>query len=321
MQLIGKKNTNCPVKLKHNFNILGHYHITAMWYDKSDTCCWMVKLQRVDTTTQPWYSIKGSTHTSLPLSVAPSQVCESCSQSTEQIYEEEWFCMTPGCTSYFKRGGVKIDARDYHYSQAFLSARSQFMGEVPVAVAPYLPDVTAGTPFTEAVINNFKQGFVCSVCGCCGRQKHWKHWACENEHCGATFPLRHEPMSIDEAKSEPEGRLKRQKDFSKLFTPIDQHMEGAYEVTKYSFPDEDGSIIGFVAVYKSTDKVNRHKNGADGLFTELSTMEEGDFHLERKAARAAGCKSFDLPSRKFLSKTNIFKQLLRSSPNNSPETM
>ena len=128
-------------------------------------------------------------------------------------------------------------------------------------------------------------------------------------------------MSIDEAKSEPEGRLKRQKDFSKLFNPIQQHMEGAYQVTKYSFPDEDGSIAGFVAVYKSTDKVNHHKNGGDDLFTELSTMEEGDFHLERKAARAAGCKSFDLTSRELLPKTNIFQQLLRSSPNNSAETM
>ncbi|PVH86365.1 hypothetical protein DL98DRAFT_650378 [Cadophora sp. DSE1049] len=286
--IVGKKNTNCPVKLNHNFNVLGHFHITAMWYDKSDTCCWMVKLQRVDTITQPWYSVEGSTHTSLPLSVAPNQVCGSCNESTERIYQEEWICMTPGCTSYFKRDGVTIDARNYHYSQAFLNARSQFMGEVPVAVAPYLPDFTAGTPVTDAVLNNFKQGFVCSVCGCCGRQKHWKHWACENERCGATFPMRQQAMTIDEAKAEPEGRLKRQKDFAKPVISVLQYMEGAYEVTKYSFPDEKGDFIGFVAVYKSNKQINLQKNGPDDLFSEFSTMEEGEFHLERKAARASG---------------------------------
>ncbi|KAK0105873.1 hypothetical protein ONS95_004385 [Cadophora gregata] len=28
--IVGKKNTNCPVKLHYNFNVLGHDHITAM---------------------------------------------------------------------------------------------------------------------------------------------------------------------------------------------------------------------------------------------------------------------------------------------------
>ncbi|KAH7390120.1 hypothetical protein BKA64DRAFT_747262 [Cadophora sp. MPI-SDFR-AT-0126] len=286
--IVGKKNTNCPVKLNHNFNVLGHFHITAMWYDKSETCCWMVKLQRVDTTTQPWYSVKGSIHISLPLSVAPSQVCGSCLKSTERIYQEEWICMTPRCKSYFKRDGVAIDARDYHYNQAFLNARSQFKGQVPVAIGPYLPDTTAGTPVTDAVLNNFKQGFVCSVCGCCGRQKHWKHWACENERCDATFPMRQQAMTIDEAKEEPEGRMKRQNDFTKPDILVFQYTAGAYEVTKYSFPDEKGSIIGFVAVYKSNSSVNLQTHGPDELFSEFSTMEEGEFHLERKSARASG---------------------------------
>ncbi|KAK0105220.1 hypothetical protein ONS96_014944 [Cadophora gregata f. sp. sojae] len=111
--------------------------------------------------------------------------------------------MSPQCNSYFKRDGITIDAREYHYSQAFLNAGSQFTGKIPLAVAPYLPDSTAGTPVTESVLKKFKQGFVCSVCGCCSCQKHWNHWVCENDRCNAIFPMRGGAMTIEEANSEP----------------------------------------------------------------------------------------------------------------------
>ncbi|KAH7312117.1 2OG-Fe(II) oxygenase superfamily-domain-containing protein [Rhexocercosporidium sp. MPI-PUGE-AT-0058] len=286
--ITGKKNTNCRVELTHYFNVLGYFHVTALWYDKSATCCWMVKLQRCDTTTQPWWSVKGSVHTPLPLSAAPSQFCGFCKVETERIYEEEWICMHPACKSYFKRDGLFIDATNYHYSQPFLEARSEFMGQVPVSAAPCLPDTTAGTLFTDDLFNNYKQGFVCSSCGCCSRQKHWSYWECENKDCGLTFPTRQQAMSLADAQVESAGGPKRLTGFAKPGIKVEHFTLGAYQGTKYSFPDETGDVIGFVALLKSNKEINSQKNGPDELYDLFSSQKHGGFALERKPVRAPG---------------------------------
>ncbi len=288
---------NCPVRLSHYYSVLGYYHITDVWYDKYEKKCWMIRAERIS---QLWCSPKPalgmlpSPTSSQPCPASTKalvQTCVHCNEPSKLLYTEGWVCMNALC-KYNWDFGREIDTTSLVYHPDFLRERTPFVGEVPALFAP-LPNTEQ--PSTDMTTLS-KQGIVCPKCGCCTRRVHWTYWACENKSCDFELHPPAKIMTVADAKNTDGAKNTPRKDLVSSGIEEIKMKLGAYSVTKYLIPDEEGQVIGFVSVFKSNQLINQQPDGPDDLFKQ---MQEPEFDLKRNSARGGECRSSRIPLETF----------------------
>lgn len=212
------------------------------------------------------------------------QTCVHCNEPSKQLYTEGWVCMNAHCKHNWNFGR-EVDTTSLIYHPDFLGERTQFDGEIPALFAP-LPVIEQSSADSTPLS---KQGIVCPKCNCCTRRIHWTYWACENKSCDFELHPSTNIMTVADAKIVNGAKWKAKKDLvASGIEKIEMNL-GAYSVTKYLIPDEQGLVIGFVSVFKSNKLINRQPDGPDDLFKQ---MQEPEFDLKRNSARGGDCKTF-----------------------------
>lgn len=234
---------------------------------------------------------------------APVQVCPECNTPSKTIYKQGWVCLNADpvrksrnhekttCPAFFKFG-QGIDDKTLEFTEEFLQERTQFQGhDTEPLNPPFLTEADADAIGAFAFEEKCRKGIVCSDCGCCIRRIHWGKWICENPVCDFTYSLT--PREIPASLAISNSNAPKVKTFvSKSIgsTTLDL-WPGAWKVTRYDIPGEQGEIVGNVFHFKSNARLNQRPNGPDELFKELQVARLG---LKRNASRCPGGKHYDL---------------------------
>jgi len=278
-----------------------------MWTEKSGGyITWMVRLEKVDLTSQSWWSpkvedmspvgpetVQTDARTIDPAPAArqcAAMQCAECKETSKEIYTEGWACLTAGCSKFFDFGHV-VDDQQLTYHPAFLQERTSYTGNAPGPLSPPLisdADLIEMSAFRAENIS--KKGIVCPDCRCCVLRRHWDQWACES--CGHVHRLSQRPVPIEELVKENIAENKITKEYATSGIKKSKTVLGRYEVIRYIISDPTGVPIGSVTHLKADAVINQQPNGPDDMFQELQT---NDLHLYRNAARHRGRKFCDDP--------------------------
>lgn len=302
----GHGNYIAPSKLPHPFNVLGWFHVTDVWCEKSglrEPRYWMVRLELINLNEIPWYSVKGA---DLPYSLeepdfttkAPLYTCSSCNTESKEIFNKGWTCLQSHCENYFVfASGAKFDNNTLDYADLFLQERSLFTGQASPR-GPLIPDLPTETNLGIASLEALgfekacRRGIVCPQCHCCSRRLYWDRWLCENEQCGYIHKLRTHALTASEVITDEKNHdYVHKKDEGYVAPEIvsREYASGQYRVRRYEICGNFGQNVGFVEHYVSNEIINSQPGGPNDLFKDMQVTE---MHLKKSPVRAAGSKFY-----------------------------
>ncbi|CZR62926.1 uncharacterized protein PAC_12823 [Phialocephala subalpina] len=296
--IAGQGNNLSPSKLPHYYNVLGWFKVTDVWRE-TEIKVWKIRFEKIDLTEKSWWAENGL-YLDAPAPLTPnydspkagSSVCQHCQKSSKEIYEQGWTCLETTCINFFKFDGNANPLGELSYNVAFLTERTRYSGPNPGPVAPPLPTQqdldNAHSPYDE----RFKKGIVCPDCGCCSRRVDWHQWACENPECSFVHHLNARSVSVVQAIADsPTSKILTEYTYPSIRTG--EMIAGQWSVYEYVLPGPDGSVAGWVRLFKANGLLNQQPGGADDLFQR---MQQDHFKLTRNPARCKGATSEILTS-------------------------
>ncbi|KAI0690519.1 hypothetical protein BC835DRAFT_1417729 [Cytidiella melzeri] len=117
------------------------------------------------------------------------ELCESCNNSSPQVYEQGWMCLKPGCKSFWTFRDKKRVPERLEYAKSFLQPVSGF-GQQVVDIRPP-PPVSLEDATGSTTSWHFCKGWHCTQCGRLSSRYKWEGWECRT--CGNVFryPAKH----------------------------------------------------------------------------------------------------------------------------------
>ncbi|KAF8858768.1 hypothetical protein BDZ45DRAFT_590705 [Acephala macrosclerotiorum] len=295
--IAGQGNKLSPSKLPHYYNVLGWFKVTDVWRE-TEHKVWKMRFEKIDLSEKSWWAAAG-TYPNEPATLTPnydfpkteSTICQHCQKTSKEIYEQGWTCLNTACTHFFNFNDNPNTLDELSYNDAFLRERTLYTGQDAGPLAPSLPTQqdldNAYSPFDE----KFKRGIVCPDCGCCSRRVQWHQWACEN--CSFVHCLNTRPLDVVQAIAEDSPTSKALIDYTHPSIRTGEMVAGHWSVYEYVLPGPDGSVAGWVRLFKANELLNRQPDGADDLFQR---MQQDHFKLTRNPSRCKGAPSEILTS-------------------------
>jgi hypothetical protein len=284
-----------PCRPEHEYNVLGHFHITDIWavpikvVDGKKITQWMVRFEKVDLASRSWW---------IPLDTSEpheyqageyecsKKICAECGSSSKEKYAQGWTCLNTECHEFFSFESGLPDYTQLEYNEAFLRERTSFQAVEPLcSLVPPLP-----TEEDMEVIRrtaSFKRGMVCPRCSGCSRRIEWGGLRCEYPGCAFVHPLPFKAVTADQIRAESTASRKPFKDW--------EIGDAAMKWQKFNFPghqariaffpDEDDEIIGWAMVLRPSLEICKSDDGPDQMFVG---MQQSDIGLERTASKNRG---------------------------------
>ncbi|KAM5456260.1 hypothetical protein MaudCBS49596_001281 [Microsporum audouinii] len=278
--ILGGKNTDCRVKVPYNYNVLGFFRITDIWFEQVGKFKGaQLRFEKLDLTTKSWWSPKGSADP-LPLkereSVTPAQdpVCISCSKGAAQVFAEGWMCLNPLCTEFWKMNR-SMPAPQLTFAQEFLTKRSKPSNSVqpPCSLVPDLLSTFSNDHTDVTGTRMAWKGIVCPECRACIARIHWRWWECSTPGCTFRYspPMNHVSLRsvLPDLEMGASGhRLPTiPKDTSSI--PTIQYMKN-YRKDTFVLPG-----AGVVTHFAANRTINSRPRGPDDLFNKLQVEDLG----------------------------------------------
>ena len=192
--LLGAKNAHCPVKVPHRYNVLGLYHVTDVWSEKTNG--WVMcraRFEMLDLSSPSWCGIQGA-----PLPpVSPDfttkalvVTCSSCHVPSKQVFAAGWTCLNEVCTQFSTGNGINQINRIWN--PAFINERNKWPADVkaPMAIKPAPPTAPLDGSLMETSLKAWK-GMVCPVCGRSNSRIKWDEWKCGTDGCHFEIPIQY----------------------------------------------------------------------------------------------------------------------------------
>ena len=270
----GNKNKYCPSKIPYRYCVLGAFHLTYIWAEKSnDKILFKFRLEKVDVESKSWWAAGGPE--SLPESQvsgdvkAYGQTCDKCDTFSKQVYQIGWMCLEATCEDHWKLNNAPPPAK-LEFNKDFTLERTAFGDTLPpYQVIPELPKVTG----LQTVARSSWKGIVCPKCGRCNQRVHWDAWRCENEKCD--FKLSCPPMILPasavsgDSESEYHGHAISEDAFTDEVR-CQTLTHGCYTISEYHLPK--GLTVTHV---HANSVINRQPGGADDAFERLQREDLG----------------------------------------------
>ncbi|TGO51579.1 hypothetical protein BCON_0158g00050 [Botryotinia convoluta] len=287
--IAGQRNTICPVKLNHHFNVLDFFHITDIWCElESGLKMWKVRMEKIDLTKRSWWSpIDSTAHLSQGYDGVKTdvQTCGTCKTSCKTIYTQGWTCRSPQCESFYVFDH-QVDVDDLQYCAEFLQERTPYTGSAPPPLRPEpVTDADVVGEDIFGVEERCKQGIVCPKCHGCIRRLEWRQWTCETPGCDFTHTVTQVPVPITKA-IEGNNIIVDQSPilFAHESVRVNHKPIGHYDVYELQLPGET-TEAGWIQVFRSNGLINSQPGGPNDLF---QGMQKDDYKLRRGPARHPG---------------------------------
>ncbi|KAI0130179.1 hypothetical protein BJ170DRAFT_720338 [Xylariales sp. AK1849] len=300
--VMGGKYPKCPIgRAPYQYCVMGHFRVTDIWSEvtlnakKVRISYWMVRLEKVPSSGPSWW-VAGTTDDSHSFTVGENvctvQECAKCGVESKLIYRQGWTCLNETCVKQFQFAPT-VAPETAQYNLTFLRERTDHSTLKPlVPLVPTLPTFNPNTDF--GIESEFKGGICCPMCRCCSRRVYWDHWRCENENCDFAYKPESRKYPIEEVRKETKRHMGNGRPYvdKKVVQNWETDLSG-YSAEVYTFPNEDGKVIGAVTVCRATTEICAKTNGPDELF---QSMQDKDLKLKRNAARNPGQRNEELCS-------------------------
>ncbi|QSZ36984.1 hypothetical protein DSL72_009076 [Monilinia vaccinii-corymbosi] len=299
--IAGQRNSICPVKLNHHFNVLGFFHVTDVWCElENGLKAWKVRMEKIDLTKRSWWSpIDSIAHLSQGYDGVKTvvQTCGACNTSCKTIYIQGWTCQNPQCES-FHTFDNQVNVNDLQYCGDFLQERTRYTGAAPPTLRPE-PVTDADLVGEDAfgVEERCKEGIVCPKCYCCIRRLEWRQWTCENVDCDFTHTVTQTPVPITKVLSSGPVADNSPLDLIHESVGVSQKPIGHYDVYELKIPGET-TPAGWIQVFRSNGLINSQPGGPNDLF---QGMQKDDYRLRRGPARHPGPVPMEIVTAHFAS--------------------
>ena len=196
VMLVGSRNTHCPTKMPHRFNVLDWFIVTHVWPElNGDKVAFKVRVQKLDLTVQSWWAPVDSPMPPQEHDFTTRAICQNCHHCGEpstQVYEKGWMCLNEKCQDFFKIDGNKVT--EYRLNLVFLNERftQQLKPSMPLVPKPPEDGPMGGLQWLSRAA---WKGVPCAHCGGCIAGQGWHVWKCETPQCGWTYSLKHPDIS------------------------------------------------------------------------------------------------------------------------------
>ncbi len=266
----------------HYFNVLGHFHVTHIWPVKDPLTHWMVRFERVDLVSKPWWAPVHSTDEyKVGEYVCPSRICMKCSQPSNEIYKAGWTCLNDTCTEFSKfdtsaaNGQIQLD-----YTESFLRERTPFQPSGPLI--PLMPDLPiASHDNTFGTGKASRGGIVCPKCHGCSRRLKWECWECETEGCNFQHTIPFSLMTPQDVEAEQQAFRSKPYINESIVSQYYEDISGYKAEIYYLMGEKEGEVAGGVTIFRATRDICKKPRGPDELFEEL---QQADICLRRNSA-------------------------------------
>lgn len=271
----GSNNTLLRIEIPHRYCVMDWFLITDVWMEKMGKYAgYRVRLEKLDLSTQGWWTEQGSLplrHSNQP---PPSRKCGQCGTSSLQIYVRPgWTCLEKSCPKFWKFRDT--EPKDFEFHPDFLDYRH-----------PRSPDIPNPGPLAEIVDRNIElsegiadreewRGIVCPECRKCIQRVTWDSWDCANdfsrgpqETCCYKVLRKMREIPLESVLDGAKPYISRQME-NKIEPVVDDSLK-PYEVRTYQLPGV-GSITHFV----SNASINGRENGPDDMFSQLQKLNVG----------------------------------------------
>ncbi|KAH0544635.1 hypothetical protein FGG08_001285 [Glutinoglossum americanum] len=279
--IVGKGNPKCPTQIPFNYCVLGWFKVTDVWCEKIDGMkCFKFRFEKLDLELPSWWAPAGSPDPPRPYRYpkpAVRRTCNSCGESSPEIYIEGWICFTDNCESFWKINGAYPPA-NLHYNPAFLEERTRWPSKVkaPYSLKPAMLPEDRGNDSGYSVSHACWKGFSCPKCGRCNSREDWNGWECQTDECDYTYKVKRSILSA-QAISNPHDPITDGHAISKdlISCPITEKVDFLenYRVHTYAITD-----CGTVTHFMANRTINERPDGPDDMFLAL---QQADIGLKR----------------------------------------
>ncbi|KAJ5908332.1 Oxoglutarate/iron-dependent dioxygenase [Penicillium taxi] len=276
--IIGSKNTALNRRLPHRLNVMAHFQITDMWFEKMGKYAGLkVRFEKLNLTKQSWWSAKNSPpplqYEFRDFNKKPErQMCQECGQESTRVFQECWMCLHPKCVSFWTAENNKTPT-DLTYSSDFLNSRCH--PDPSIQPQHELKTDLLSTFKEEGSLECFSavswRGIVCPNCFKCIPREYWSGWKCDNCSFEKWFPM--PVISLRSIMPNHElAAIKRVVQFQgKTMRPnFDNLSLAPYRKYTYLLPG-----VGTITHMVSNSAINSRKGGPDDLFHDLQVKDLG----------------------------------------------
>ena len=281
----GSNNINCPSQIPYRYCVLGLFHITDIWAEKSNgKIIMMIRMEKVDLYSKSWWAAKDSKLLPGAGKITPAKAirreCFFCGGISPTIFKRGWICLRQTCLAFWTVDGLPIDSLEASYDEAFINERTGFDGfEAPFMTTPKPLDPTVALPVSKQCW----KGMVCPKCGRCIQRVHWDGWRCPNNNCDYlhTVPHKVTPSSalLGDLTAPFSGHALSDDDHRRDQISSGTRKHGFWRIHVYDFA-EDVAAFHFHA----NAAINAKTGGADDILNALQAQNIG---LERRPLKSA----------------------------------
>ncbi|KAJ7581225.1 hypothetical protein C8J56DRAFT_794470 [Mycena floridula] len=255
-----------------SYAVLGMYTITHVWaeYQHSSSSSngrvvrYKFAFQWCPGQGDPWWLTKPKKEDPARelVPVIIHRRCGTCHISSPQIYDPEWVCLNPLCTSFWMSSSrTSFQPVNFHHGFEFTDFE-ELSDKLPrIGVDEILPAI----PKTDSINptgQSFTRGWHCRDCGRLSCRFKWQFWECSN--CRRTLLVPKSTRDAIQFLSQPiPGRMSGSDvriapESGITVIPISPAFSPKFTVTGFSFPDEAGGAVYCIRPTSS--------EGADKIF-------------------------------------------------------
>ncbi|WEW56506.1 hypothetical protein PRK78_001951 [Emydomyces testavorans] len=292
--ILGDRNTLCATKVPHRYNVMDFFRITDIWFERIDGRVGaQIRFEKLDLKSKSWWASK-NIEEPLPVEqrsdATPPEpsVCETCGQSSYQVYAQGWMCLTQACPKFWNMNG-REPPKQLTFAPGFLKKRSQH----PSPMRPQhslVPNLLATLPHDGKYSRTARvmwKGIVCPLCKRCVARTLWKGWVCplDEQGCGFSHFDSPDPVELRSILSDFEMGAVGHRYPANNRLAIQPHIQYLENYRVDTFDLGMGNILTHFA---ANNTVSNRPGGPNDLFRELCTQDIG---LKRHRLKASVVKS------------------------------
>ena len=266
---------NCPSKVPYRYCVLGAFHITDIWAEKTDNyIVWKFRLEKVDLGYKSWWVSGQSGPEPMSQTLVPTKAlqkeCDNCHETSKQIYKQGWMCLNEKCKLHWTmNGGPAPKVLNFH--DDFMMERTSFSGlQPPYSIIPNLPSVSG----LQATSKQCEKGIVCPKCGRCNQRIDWHGWICQTQDCGfelvPAFQIIPASAVMGDLSLELQGHAISEDQFQPTLVQCERSTHGFHVMHDYHLHD------GIVVTHGHSNAIiNSMPGGANDIFEGLQHAKLG----------------------------------------------
>lgn len=228
------------------------------------------------------------------------RTCDMCARSSIEIYTAGWMCLNDFCPAFWKlEYGVEPIELELQYNLSFLKQYTPWQCEKePHSIMPSLPSPGANNLLGDEYSITNAKGMVCPRCGRCNSREHWSGWRCKSPGCN--FELSVKPVflpaeAVQNIYFPTLGGIPTSRDIVEDFVATKLNYHKSWRINTFIIPGSSGAWVGVVKHYIASTATTKELGGADDIFADLQTTDNG---LQRRPMSAASEQLIRRPERR-----------------------